>query len=180
MSKRIAALAVMFLILTSLTIKASSIAEMIEIHRSNIRVVIDNQKIELEEQPFIYNGRVYVPLRFVSTALGREAYWNSQISAVVINNPDIKLPLTECRPDEGEIFVYGEILDINYEDYLITIQQHYDHNSIQVENPLQISRDVVIVVQKDAEKNIHFYQLERGSTGGFVLDSAGKVRGIII
>jgi hypothetical protein len=180
MPRKIAAAVIIFIILTSLTINASGIAEMIEVHRGNIRVVIGNRQVELEEQPFIYNDRVYVPLRFISTALDRDVEWNPVIRAVVISNPDLKLPLTECRPDEGETFVYGEITDIDYKDYTITIHQHFDDNSTPADNPLPVSRDVVIILQRDAEKNIHFYQLKSGSTGGFILDSGGRVRGIII
>ncbi len=180
MSRKIAVIVAILLAFTGLTISAAGLFESIEVYRGNVKVFIDSRQVELEEQPFIYNGRVYVPIRFVSTALGREVDWNPEIRTVMINNPDIKLPLAECRPDEGEIFIYGEIVHINYENYTITIQQHMDDNSIQVKNPLQVSRNVVIVIQENAAKNIHFYQLKSKCTGGFILDSDGMVRGIII
>lgn len=179
--KKAAFMAIILVLLTSLTINAAEIAEMIEIHRDDIRVIIDGNETTLEEPPFIYNGRVYVPLRFIGTALGRDVDWNPDVRAVVINNPGLIFPLAECRPEEGEAFVYGEIIDIDYEDYTITIKQHFDDNSIPVnDNTLSVNKDAVIIDQQNGEKNIHFYQLKGGSSGGFILDSGGAVRGIII
>jgi len=179
MSKTAAA-AVIFLILTSLTISAAGTSETIEVHRSGMQILVDGRPVDLEQQPFIYNDRVYVPVRFICTALDRDVDWNPDIRTVVINNPKLRFPLTECRPDEGELFVYGEIIDIDYEAYTITIQQHFDDNSIPVQNPLAVNRDVVIILHQNDERNIHFYQLKCGNTGGFILDSGGMVRGIII
>ena len=172
--------AVIFLILTSLTINAAGTAETIEVHRSGVQILVDGRPVDLEQQPFIHNARVYVPIRFICTALDRDVEWNPDIRTVVINNPDLRFPLTECRPDEGELFVYGEIIDIDYEAYTISIQQHFDDNSISVQNPLAVNRDAVIILHQNDEKNIHFYQLKCGNTGGFILDSDGMVRGIII
>ena len=180
MLKRTLSTAIILVIITSSTITAAGLLEEIKAYRGDIKVVADNREIELEEQPFIYNGRVYVPLRFVSNALGMDVDWNDETKTVIINSPDFKFPLAECRPEEGEVFVYGEITGIDYEDYTVTIHQHFDDNSIPVTNPLRVNRDVVIVMQRNGRKNMHFYQLKSGSIGGFILDSGGKVRGIII
>lgn len=180
MLKRILSTAIILVIITSATISAAGLLEEIQVYRGDIKVVADSREIELEEQPFIYNGRVYVPLRFVSNALGMDVDWNGETKTVIINSPDFKFPLAECRPEEGEVFVYGEITGIDYENYTVTIHQHFDDNSIPVNNPLRVNRDVVIVMQLNGRKNMHFYQLKKGSTGGFILDSGGSVRGIIV
>jgi hypothetical protein len=180
MLKKTAAAAIIILLLAPLIINAEGISQAIEVHRGDIGIIIDGRKTQLEEQPFIYNGRVYVPIRFISTAFGMDVDWNNEIRAVVINSPDYNFPLAECRPEEGEAFVYGKITGIDYENYTITIHQHFDDNSIPVDNPLRVNRDAIIVMQRDQRKNMHFYQLKIGSTGGFILDAGGTVRGIII
>lgn len=180
MFKKALLIAIILLILAPPVIDAEGTAENIEVRHGGIGVVIDNCDVVLEDQPFIYNDRVYVPIRFVNTALGMDVDWNSNMRTVVINRPDFKLSLTECRPEAGEVFIYGEITDIDYADYTITICQHFDDNSIPVTNPLRVNRDAVIIQQQDEDKNIHFYQLKTGSTGGFILDPGGTVRGIII
>jgi len=38
----------------------------------------------LDVAPFIYNGRTYVPLRFISEALGKEVRWDDQNRVVYI------------------------------------------------------------------------------------------------
>lgn len=180
MLPRASVAAVIILLITSLTINAAGLFEEIRVYRGGINLVVDNREIVLDEQPFICNERVYVPIRFVSAALGMDVDWNAETRTVVVNSPDFNFPLAECRPDEGEVFVYGAITDIDYANYTITIHQHFDDNSIPVANPLRVNRDAVIIMQRDQRKNIHFYQLKRGSTGGFILDSGGMVRGIII
>ncbi|MGI6702461.1 MAG: copper amine oxidase N-terminal domain-containing protein [Clostridia bacterium] len=180
MFKKAVAVAIILLLFIPAVIDAEEVFEMVKVHRDGIEVVIDGREIYLEERPFIYNDRVYVPIRFVSTALGMDVDWNGGMKTVVINSPDYKFPLAECRPEEGEVFVYGEITDIDYAGYSITIHQHFDDNSIPVKSPLRANRDVVIIQQHNGKRNIHFFQLKTGSTGGFILDSGGMVRGIII
>jgi hypothetical protein len=180
MFRKAVAIAIILLLLAPAVIDAKGIFEMIKVRRGGIGMLIDGREARFEEQPFIYNDRVYVPIRFVNTALGMEVDWNSRIKTVIINSPDYKFPLAECRPEEGEVFVYGEIIEIDYTEYTITIHQHFDDNSIPITNPLRVNRDVVIIQQRNRERNTHFYQLETGSTGGFILDPGGTVRGIII
>lgn len=180
MFKKTVMIAIILLLLVPAAIDAHEVFEIIEVHRDDIKVIIDNRETELEGELFIYDNRVYVPVRSLSTALGMDTYWNEVTKAVVLRSPDYKFPLTECRPEGGEVFVYGEIIDIDYAAYTITIHQHFDDNSIPIINPLPVKRDVVIIQQLDHQNNIHFYQLKPGSTGGYILDSGGMVRGIII
>jgi hypothetical protein len=180
MWKKALFIAIIILTLTNVSIKASVSKEQIEVYRQYIQVIVDNNSIELEEQPFIYNNRVYVPLRFVSNALGKEVEWVATQKAVLIKSPGLFIPVPENRPDVGEIFVYGKITGIDYENYTMNIEQHFDDNSIAIKNPLKVNHNVVVVLQGNGKKNIHFYQLKEGDVGGFILNSNGSVRGIII
>lgn len=168
------------LLLMPVMADARETLEKIDVCRRNVEVIIDNRRTQLEEQPFIYKSRVYVPVRSLGNALGMDVDWNDKMNAVIIINPDNKFPLAECRPGDGEVFVYGEIIDIDYAAYTVTLDQHFDDNSIPITNPLEVKSDAVIIQQQLQEKNIHFYQLKPGCTGGFILDTGGAVRGIII
>jgi hypothetical protein len=75
------------------------------------------------------------------------------------------------------VFVYGEILDIDYHNYFISIEQHFDDNSIPVANPLKVISNVAI---RRKNSNIHFYQLKVGDVGGFIVNKNGEVRGIVV
>ena len=89
--------------------------------------------------------------------------------------PRSAYPGWECgRP---RVFVYGEILDIDYHNYFISIEQHFDDNSIPVANPLKVISNVAI---RRKNSNIHFYQLKVGDVGGFIVNKNGEVWGIVV
>ncbi|MBA1334229.1 MAG: hypothetical protein HPY66_1938 [Firmicutes bacterium] len=181
MSKKTILIAIIMLLLASTGISAEGLGETIEIFRGNIRIVVDNTEVSLEEEPFIHNDRVYVPLRFVSSVLGKDVDWVPEARAVIISSAGHYRPLGECRPDLGEIFVYGEVKRVSYENFSVEIEQHFDDNSIEIENPLSFRQDAVIVFQGGSgSENLHFYQLRPGDTGGFILNSSGQVRGAVI
>ncbi len=48
---------------------------------------INGQTVNLDVPPLLYNDRTFVPLRFVSQALGNEVGWNDQTRTVSINAP---------------------------------------------------------------------------------------------
>jgi hypothetical protein len=59
--------------------------------QSNIRVAFEGIKIfvsgalrETDKQPFIYNGTTYVPLRFISEALGEAVEWDEVTKSIYI------------------------------------------------------------------------------------------------
>jgi hypothetical protein len=51
---------------------------------------VNNQKIELDTQVVMKNGRTCVPLRFVSEALGRNVRWDNEAYAVIITDKDFE------------------------------------------------------------------------------------------
>ena len=65
-------------------LSAASVAKNIEVFYNNIRIFIDGDEVKPEQEPFVYEGTTYVPLRFVSSALGKEVKWNAQDVAVYI------------------------------------------------------------------------------------------------
>lgn len=79
-------------------IYANSNAKEILAHFNNIKITVNGQQIEtdVEAPPFIYNDRTYVPLRFVSEALGADVGWDSKTKTAIINSKNnIKLEKNE-------------------------------------------------------------------------------------
>ena len=58
----------------------------IDITYRNIQITVNGDRVEVpsENEPFIYNGRTYVPLRVVSEALGYDVGWDDATSTVMI------------------------------------------------------------------------------------------------
>jgi hypothetical protein len=52
----------------------------------NISIYVNGQKKIPDEEPFICNGRTYVPLRFISEALDKEVKWDDKTSRIDIND----------------------------------------------------------------------------------------------
>ena len=69
-------------ILTALPVLARVAQETITINFNNIRIAIDGQHIETENQPFIYNGRTYLPVRDVADAMGFDVTWEDATNTV--------------------------------------------------------------------------------------------------
>ena len=69
-------------------IYANSNAKEILAHFNNIKITVNGQQVEMdvEAPPFIYNDRTYVPLRFVSEALGADVDWDNKTKTVIINS----------------------------------------------------------------------------------------------
>jgi hypothetical protein len=68
--------------------------EKIDVNYNNIRVTINGYEIGVNEnidgeyhEPFNYKGKIYVPLRALAEALGREIAWDDGKNAVDIKDP---------------------------------------------------------------------------------------------
>jgi len=90
----------------------------IEVYFQNIKYMFDGfEKKTTEEQGqgFIYNGTTYVPLRFVSEALGKEVQWDSETETAWIGK---KVDMSSVVATyEG-----GQVTRGEYEKYLAIIQ----------------------------------------------------------
>ena len=60
----------------------------IEVVYRNIQLMVNGVKVPVaaENEPFIYQGRTYVPLRLVSEALGYNVDWDGATSTVIIGD----------------------------------------------------------------------------------------------
>ncbi|CAM3882424.1 copper amine oxidase N-terminal domain-containing protein [Alkalicoccus chagannorensis] len=66
----------------------ASTSRMIEIFYGVNDLRINGETVTPAERPFIYQGRTYVPLRFVSESLGSSVDWNPQNRRITIVDPN--------------------------------------------------------------------------------------------
>lgn len=182
MKKKTILLVLLFLLTLSVTFSfADSYFREIEVYFDNIQIVIENKLLDLEEQPFIYQGRVYVPLRFVSNKLGYTVGWDGKTKTVTIDRPDSPAIIEPCNPKNGESFVYGQILSINYKEKKIKIEQHMDDNSVKVFGELVADNNIAVILQRNSHHfQISFSDLKVGDIVGIILTKDKKIRGIIV
>lgn len=83
-----------------------------------IQINIDGENLSTEEEPFIVNGRTYVPLRVISEALGALVNWDSETSMVSISGGDaaVEAQLKEKDEEIAKLKAEIEVLKGNQPD----------------------------------------------------------------
>ncbi|MFE5317244.1 peptidylprolyl isomerase [Paenibacillus sp. NPDC056579] len=90
----------------------------IEVYFQNIKYMFDGfekKPAEDQGQGFIYNGTTYVPLRFVSEALGKEVQWDGDTQTAWIGRKIDRSAVIATYPG-------GQVTRGDYETYLAIIQ----------------------------------------------------------
>ena len=67
----------------------------IEVEYRDISIIVNGKEIQTDVEPFIYNGRTFVPVRWVAEALDKKVGWNGDTWTVYIDDkkPSEKSPL---------------------------------------------------------------------------------------
>ncbi len=85
---------------------------LIEVFYNVEGIVVDGVKHSLKQRTFIYNGSVYVPLRFVGESLEKKVIWDSQSKTVFIEEKSEEDNDNEIKGYELKISEIKEKLDL--------------------------------------------------------------------
>lgn len=66
------------------TVLSYSGRKTIDVTYRNIKIVVNGKRVYPDQEPFIYKGRTFVPIRFVSEGLGQKVGWDNSTSTVYI------------------------------------------------------------------------------------------------
>ena len=148
-------------------IYANSNAEEILAHFNNIKIIVNGQQVEMDDddvEPFIYEGRTMVPVRFVSEALGADVNWDNKTKTVIINSKNnIKLEKNESFTEpENFIQMLPEDKPKQTVDgitiYYFNEAEEYDNNGMPYVNLSSvIKRYNDLSVEPNTNKNIDLY-----------------------
>lgn len=86
MKKRILCLTFILTLLCSTLAFSSGYSKSITAYFSNIKVSLNGKTLNFSNEPFIYGGNVYVPLRDVSESLGVNVAWDDRSNTVYMHN----------------------------------------------------------------------------------------------
>lgn len=65
--------------------------ESIEVFYNNLKLKINGEIVESDQEPFILNGRTFVPLRTVAESLGKQVLYNESTSEILIDDVDMNV-----------------------------------------------------------------------------------------
>lgn len=66
------------------TSTSGSTTKTLEVNYSDIKVYVDGELKSSEQEPFMYEGTTYVPLRFISESLGSEVTWVGDTKSIYL------------------------------------------------------------------------------------------------
>ena len=81
-----------------------------------IDIFIDGKKVEVQDSPFIHNGRTLVPLRAVGDVLGAEILWDSEKSIAIAKNEET---VVEFSHGKESIKVNGEEIKLDTSPFIV-------------------------------------------------------------
>ena len=91
---------------------ANARQETITVNFNNIRIAIDGRVVQTENEPFVHNGRTYLPVRDVADEMGFDVTWEDATNTVhltsrtnqnavpnyPLHNPITPVPIGEISP----------------------------------------------------------------------------------
>lgn len=60
----------------------------IQVTFRNVKIAVDGQEIDTENEPFIFEGRTYLPARPLAEALGARVEWDDASNSVLVYSPN--------------------------------------------------------------------------------------------
>ncbi|QXM06486.1 hypothetical protein [Crassaminicella indica] len=153
--------------------------EIIKAYLNDTNVVV-NQKSE-NLKTIYYEGNLYIPIPLLSEKLNCFSSYNKENNTLTLKNNFDFQDFPQSNPYKGENFIYGEILKIDKANKIITIEQHFDDNSISIEPNIKASENIIIIYQRNDKKmNLDFDDLKVGDIVGIVLNRENIARGMIL
>jgi hypothetical protein len=154
--------------------------ETVHVFLKNINLLFHG-KPPIAASAIIHKDRIYLPIRFIAEQLDANINWYDSENTVSIQPTHAFKDFPEADPLKQEKFIYGEILAIDKIQHCITIEEHYDDRNTYIEPNLQVSEDVIIILQRnDKQMNLSFNDLKVGDYIGLVLAQNQEARGIIL
>ena len=121
MKKFIAGVLIGIFSMSSTYVFASNATKTAQISYQNIKVVVDGVPVSINQQqePFIYNGTTYLPVRAIGDAFGKNVSWDGGSKTVYIGeNPNQKNYLmTVCPPYETDSVSTNETFKMGGKTY---------------------------------------------------------------
>ncbi|SHH33388.1 copper amine oxidase N-terminal domain-containing protein [Tepidibacter thalassicus] len=134
MKRKIITLSVVITLLLSGFAFGSDYSKKITVYFKNIKVSLNGKNLNFSNEPFIYEGTTYVPLRDISESLGINVYWDEKSKSIYMhrnntnyldNSYEIEILKNQLREKEREIEKLRDD-DYNLDDLEEKLEDDYD------------------------------------------------------
>ncbi|MCR4427817.1 MAG: copper amine oxidase N-terminal domain-containing protein, partial [Caldiserica bacterium] len=78
----------------------------IQVFFRDIQIWVDGEMVLPDTEPFIYQDRVFVPIRFIAEALGKEVTWDDSGNRVIIGSPPLDQSGDLSQPEATQITIW--------------------------------------------------------------------------
>jgi hypothetical protein len=76
-----------FIILGSIYVYGENITKSIQVTYRNISILVNGKIVPSEQEPFIYQGRTFVPLRTIGEAVNKTVEWDNAKNQIIVSDP---------------------------------------------------------------------------------------------
>jgi|GEM_PF-1810533 len=153
----------------------------IRVYQNPGKIVYNHEEILQQENTFIYNDRIYVPLRSIAEALSIQVEWKQETQEVNLSPTAEAIYIEVCDPFKGEYFIYGQIISIDYNSKSMYIEQHLDDNSREVFESLLLSDNAIVLLQRKSKQLlIDFDDVKVGDVVSLIVTKDDEIRSIIV
>ena len=180
MRKRIFILILLFCLIFSLYTIVFSQGDLKKVDRVFEDIVLkgDMGSIDLKEEGIYYNNKLYGPISKIVNIMGGQGYWNNEKTEIIIKPYK---DLAQYNSEKGEIFAYGIIMSINYENGEIEIEQYLDESTRKIPSKFKVGEGADIVLERNDKKmKLDFSDLKAGEDIGLILDKNENIKAIIL
>ncbi|MCT4617910.1 MAG: hypothetical protein N4A62_00740 [Marinisporobacter sp.] len=169
---------ILCILTTSISLAAQNF-EVIKAYLKDTNISVNNESETLKT--IYYKGILYIPAPLLSEKLNCSVLCDGENNTLLLKNNRVFKDFPQSNPYKGENFVYGEIVKMDKKSKILTIEQHFDDNSISIEPNIHVSENLVIIMQRNNKKmNLDFNDLKVGDLIGAVLNKENIARGIIL
>lgn len=112
---------------TAVPATAAQVTKSISVAYNNIKIVVDGQQVSTDKsnEPFIYNGTTYLPIRAVGQAVGKQVSWDGRTNTVYLGNSPVangeQYLVDVCPPYEKGSIRLADSVVMQGKSYLKTI-----------------------------------------------------------
>jgi len=78
-------------IITAIPVFSRVAQETITVNFNNIRIAVDGQHVHTEFEPFVFQGRTYLPVRDVAYVMGFDVTWEDATNTVHLTSRDLNV-----------------------------------------------------------------------------------------